>query len=45
MGQAGFHNGKDPLIPLKNGMHVRATYVSADGDDDPPRIVKLEVAG
>lgn len=44
VGQAGFHNGKDPLVPLKDGMLVRATYLYADGTDDPPRIVKLEVA-
>ena len=42
VGQAGFHNGKNPTIPLKDGMLVRATYLYADGNDDPPRIVKLE---
>ena len=42
VGQAGFHNGKTPTIPLKDGMLVRATYLHADGDDEPPRIVKLE---
>ncbi len=44
VGMAGFHNGKDPLVPLKDGMRVRATYLYADGQDDPPRIVKLELA-
>jgi len=42
VGQAGFHNSKYPLIQFKDGMLVRATYLYADGDDEPPRIVKLE---
>lgn len=44
LGMAGFHNGKSELVELRNGMQVRATYLFADGTDDPPRIVKLEVA-
>jgi hypothetical protein len=44
VGQAGFHNGKRELVPLANGMRVRASYLYADGRDKPPRIVKLEVA-
>ncbi len=44
VGQAGFHNGKSELVPLKDGLLVRATYLYADGTDDPPRIVKLELA-
>ena len=40
---AGFHNSSG-AIELKDGMRVRATYLYADGTDDPPRIVKLEVA-
>lgn len=44
VGQAGFHNGKSELVPLKDGLLVRATYLYADGTDDPPRIVKLEFA-
>jgi len=44
LGMAGFHNGKDPLIELKDGLLVRATYLYADGTDEPPRIVKLEIA-
>jgi hypothetical protein len=44
VGQAGFHNGKDTVVPFKDGMLVRATYLYADGTDDPPRIVKLELA-
>jgi hypothetical protein len=44
VGQAGFHNGGDPPIPLHDGLMVRATYAYADGDDDPPRILKLEIA-
>lgn len=44
VGQAGFHNGKSTLVPLKNGLMVRATYLHADGTDDPPRIVVLEIA-
>lgn len=43
VGQAGFHNAQDPLIEFKDGMRVRGTYLYADGSDDPPRIVKLEV--
>ena len=43
VGQAGFHNGKNPTITFKDGMLVRATYLYADGNDDPPRIVKLEI--
>ena len=41
VGQAGWHNSA--RIPLRNGMLARAAYLYADGDDDPPRIVKLEV--
>jgi len=41
---AGFYNQLDPRVPFKDGMMVRATYLYADGTDDPPRIVKLEVA-
>lgn len=41
--QAGFHNAYEPRVPLRNGLFVRATYLHADGDDDPPRIVKLEI--
>ncbi len=44
VGQAGFHNGKSELVPIKDGVLVRATYLYADGTDDPPRIVKLEFA-
>ncbi len=44
VGQAGFHNGKTESVPLTNGLRVRATYLHADGVDDPPRIVKLEIA-
>ncbi len=43
VGQAGFHNGKSELVQLQDGMLVRATYLYADGADDPPRIVKLEI--
>ena len=43
VGMAGFHNSADPLIELRNGIPVRATYLYADGMDEPPRIVKLEV--
>ena len=42
VGMAGFHNGKDP-VQLSNATLVRATYLYADGTDDPPRIVKLEM--
>ena len=41
VGQAGFHNGKSELIQFKDGMLARATYLYADGTDQPPRIVKL----
>ena len=44
VGQAGFHNGRNPVVQFKNGMMARATYLYADGMDDPPRIVKLELA-
>ncbi|MBK9175834.1 MAG: hypothetical protein IPM46_05740 [Flavobacteriales bacterium] len=44
VGQAGFHNGKGALVELRDGMLVRATYLYADGKDNPPRIVKLEIA-
>jgi hypothetical protein len=44
VGQAGFHNAADPPIALSNGRMARATYLYADGQDDPPRIVKLELA-
>jgi hypothetical protein len=44
VGQAGFHNAQEPLVEFKDGMMVRATYLYADGMDDPPRIVKLEVS-
>lgn len=40
VGQAGFHN--TARVELRDGMWVRATYLYADGADDPPRIVKLE---
>jgi len=42
--QAGFHNGGDETIELRNGLMVRATYAYADGQDEPPRILKLEIA-
>ncbi|MBK9515437.1 MAG: hypothetical protein IPO05_17920 [Flavobacteriales bacterium] len=39
---AGFYNQLDPRVPFKDGMMVRATYLYADGTDDPPRhAVKL----
>lgn len=41
---AGFYNQLDPRVAFKDGMRVRATYLYADGSDDPPRIVKLEIA-
>lgn len=44
VGMAGFHNGARELIDLHDGMRVRATYLYADGMDDPPRIMKLEIA-
>jgi heme/copper-type cytochrome/quinol oxidase subunit 2 len=44
VGQAGFHNGPKPRVEFSDGMQVRATYLWADGQDAPPRIVKLEVA-
>ncbi len=44
VGMAGFHNGARELIDLHDGMLVRATYLYADGMDDPPRIMKLEIA-
>lgn len=44
VGQAGFHNGGDKRIELNNGRMVRATYAYADGEDQPPRILKLELA-
>lgn len=44
VGMAGFHNGAKELVDLHDGMHVRATYLYADGKDDPPRIMKLEIA-
>ncbi len=44
VGQAGFHNALDPQVRLKDGMMLRATYLYADGKEQPPRIVKLEVA-
>ena len=43
VGQAGFHNG-GKHIELRNGLQARATYVRADGDEYPPRILKLELA-
>lgn len=43
VGMAGFHNSGG-TVELKDGMLVRATYLYADGTDDPPRIVKLEIA-
>lgn len=42
LGQGGFHNPAG-AIALRNGMIARAHYVYADGKDDPPRIVKLEI--
>lgn len=44
VGQAGFHNAKSALVELRDGMLARATYLFADGMDDPPRTVKLELA-
>ncbi|MFT3921784.1 MAG: hypothetical protein QM778_04555 [Myxococcales bacterium] len=44
VGQAGFHNGGAEHIELHDGLQVRATYAFADGTDDPPRILKLELA-
>lgn len=44
VGMAGFHNGASTLVDLHDGLPVRATYLYADGTDDPPRIVKLEIA-
>lgn len=44
VGQAGFHNAGRQRVALRDGLPVRATYVHADGDDDPPRILKLELA-
>lgn len=41
---AGFYNQLSPRVAFHDGMPVRATYLYADGDDDPPRIVKLEIA-
>ncbi|MBK9515577.1 MAG: hypothetical protein IPO05_18670 [Flavobacteriales bacterium] len=41
---AGFYNQFEPRVAFKDGLMVRATYLYADGTDDPPRIVKLEVA-
>jgi hypothetical protein len=41
--QAGFHNAADPRVAFTDGMPVRATYLHADGPDEPPRIVKLEL--
>ncbi len=41
---AGFYNQHEPRIAFRDGMMVRATYLYADGTDDPPRIVKLEIA-
>jgi hypothetical protein len=40
--QAGFHNQTSPKVAFRNGMLVRATYLYADGEDSPPRIVRLE---
>jgi hypothetical protein len=40
---AGFYNQNTPRVEFKDGMRVRATYLYADGTDDPPRIVKLEL--
>lgn len=44
VGQAGFHNGARKHVELRNGLQVRATYAYGDGQDNPPRIVKLEIA-
>lgn len=44
VGQAGFHNGSAKHVELYDGLPVRVTHVRADGDDQPPRILKLEVA-
>lgn len=44
VGQAGFHNAQDPRIAFSNGLLARATYLYADGADQPPRIVRLELA-
>jgi hypothetical protein len=44
VGQAGFHNGARKHVELRNGLQARATYAYGDGQDNPPRIVKLEIA-
>lgn len=44
VGQAGFHNAASPRIAFHDGMPVRAAYLYADGADEPPRIVRLEIA-
>jgi hypothetical protein len=41
---AGFYNQVEPRVAFKDDMRVRAAYLYADGSDDPPRIVKLELA-
>jgi len=40
----GFQNAQDPLIEFRDWMMIRATHLYADGTDDPPRIVKPEIA-
>ncbi|HRD51438.1 MAG TPA: hypothetical protein PKY96_02200 [Flavobacteriales bacterium] len=44
LGMAGFHNSGETRVDLRDGMLARATYLYADGTDDPPRIEKLEIA-
>lgn len=44
VGQAGFHNGGAERVVFRNGLPVRVMHVRADGDDQPPRILKLEIA-
>lgn len=44
VGQAGFHNAGTPRVAFHDGLPARATYLYADGADQPPRIVRLELA-
>lgn len=44
VGQAGFHNSGATTVPLRDGLQVRVTHVRADGEEYPPRILKLEIA-
>lgn len=41
--QAGFHNSGAERVRFRDGLAARATYLHADGADQPPRIVRLEV--